>query len=45
MPFYDSSYVYVAKILGLPLVTEDKELRKRVSGKIRTLEMSQLEKI
>ncbi len=44
MPFYDSSYVYAARILGLPLVTEDKELRKKAIGKIETLGIRQLEK-
>ena len=35
--FYDASYVYEAKKLSIPLVTEDRELAKRVGNYVKTL--------
>ncbi|MEN3016244.1 MAG: type II toxin-antitoxin system VapC family toxin [Candidatus Methanosuratincola petrocarbonis] len=40
--FYDASYVYAAKVQGLPLVTEDKELRERAKCKITTVSLDSL---
>ena len=40
--FYDASYVYLAYILDLPLITEDKKLREKVKDFIQTFSLKDI---
>ena len=40
--FYDASYVYKARELNIPLVTEDKELAKKISSYVKTLSIDEV---
>jgi predicted nucleic acid-binding protein len=42
LSFYDASYVYMAKSLGMVLVTEDNKLAKKVKGYVETLAAEEL---
>lgn len=42
LSFYDASYVYMAKSLGMTLVTEDSKLAKKVKGYVETLTAEEL---
>jgi len=37
LTFYDASYVFLAKSKGVPLVTEDRDIRSRVGGYVKVL--------
>lgn len=46
LTFYDASYLYKAKSMGLPLVTEDRELRGKASeAGVKTIAVNELLKI
>jgi len=40
--FYDASYVWLARKLNLPLVTEDNRLRKAVEKKLEILSVDEI---
>ncbi|MEM2123080.1 MAG: type II toxin-antitoxin system VapC family toxin [Candidatus Bathyarchaeia archaeon] len=40
--FYDSSYILIAKTKGIPLVTEDEKLRRKVEGRIETMDVEEV---
>jgi predicted nucleic acid-binding protein len=42
LSFYDASYVFEARSLGLVLVTEDEKLRRKVGDYIKTLGLEDL---
>lgn len=40
--FYDASYVWLARNLSLPLITEDEKLRKKVSGFVNVMSLEEI---
>ena len=40
--FYDASYVWLARNLSLPLITEDEKLRKKASGFISLMSLEEI---
>ncbi|MEM3571810.1 MAG: type II toxin-antitoxin system VapC family toxin [Candidatus Bathyarchaeia archaeon] len=40
--FYDSSFVFIAKIKNTPLITDDENLRRRVKGYIKVMNIEEL---
>ena len=42
LPFYDASYLFIAKIKGLALVTEDKELKAKAKKHIEVQNVATL---
>jgi predicted nucleic acid-binding protein len=40
--FYDASYVWLARKLDLPLVTEDNKLRKAVERELKVLSVDEI---
>ncbi|MEM2902296.1 MAG: type II toxin-antitoxin system VapC family toxin [Candidatus Bathyarchaeia archaeon] len=46
LTFYDASYLYKAKSMGLPLITEDRELHEKASdADVKTITVNELLKI
>lgn len=44
MTFYDSSYVFIARERGIPLITEDEQLRRKAEGYIKVMNVEELVK-
>ncbi|BDC00009.1 type II toxin-antitoxin system VapC family toxin [Saccharolobus caldissimus] len=40
--FYDASYVWLARNLSLPLITEDEKLRKKASGFVSVMSLEEI---